>query len=285
MDLPLFQVKVNFVVGQNPGELLGNGPHFQHFRHGTTSLKEKGGAAHPTAASSLPLSLLGLLERISYDNLSRDDLLLSLFHLVKYFLRDDVPGVRELGCTYTSVGNAKGPGAALQGALHSSLNHFVHGHVNPLNHRGEHFARCHVVLIRVYTDGIEVMAGCRIDDAAAGSTSCVVDDVGAALILADGQLTAAAGVVESTGVVHQHLSIKVGPFDAFFKTNLELADQGNFHTAHEAHDVGFGHHTCHNAYQEGTFMLFEEQGGYVRIVHNVVHNGEVDVGIIRGDLC
>ena len=112
--------------------------------------------------------------------------------------------------------------------------------------------------------------GRRLEDAATGTTSSVVDDVRAVLVhalgggLALGRVTEAGEVRRLGQVLDLDLDVRVDRLGAGLVAGLELLDQRDLDATHEADVAGLGLECRGRADQERALLLGEHQAGDVR---------------------
>src|SRR5919112_3106484 len=185
--------------------------------------------------------------------------------------------------------------AGLHAAVLHRLHEVEHRDVDPFDHRGEddvaHRGGRRLGLVGVHADRLGVRGLGRLEDAGAGATGGVVDDVGAGVEhalrggLALGRVVEPAEVRRLGQVLRLDLDARVDLLRARDVAGLELGDQRGLHTADEA-DVGLlrgqrGRRTD----EEGALVLGEDQVGDVRGLGGaVVDDRELDLRELLGHL-
>ena len=145
-----------------------------------------------------------------------------------------------------------------------------------------------VVLVRVDADGEPALVLRGLQHAEPGGARRRVDDVGAAIELAPRQLAAARGIVPGrgrrAGHVLEDLDLRIDVPGAFFVAERESANQWDVHAADEPDLAGLRRHRRGHADQERALVLLEHDRLDVGQLDDRVHDGELEVRELLGDL-
>jgi hypothetical protein len=152
-------------------------------------------------------------------------------------------------------------------------------------------------LVGVHADGEDLLVLGGVEEASAGATGGVVDDVSALVDLLEADLLALRRIDERfrgrARVLHDDLALGAHRLNAGLVARLELFDQFRFLPAEKTHDlvvwVGvirllLGHETGDHAGQVATLLLPEDQAYRVLGLDYGVNDGEVGVWVLGGDL-
>src|SRR6185295_11403790 len=162
------------------------------------------------------------------------------------------------------------------------------GEVDALDHRGQHGAGLNVVLVGVDPDRELPLVLGRLEHAEPGGSGGGVDDVGAAVELAPGQLAAPRRVVprgrRRARHVLEDLDLRIDEPGALLVAESELADQRDVHAPDEPDLARLRGHGRRHPDEERALVLLEHDRLDIGQIHDRVDDGELDGGELLGHL-
>src|SRR6266446_6441515 len=229
------------------------------------------------------------LRRVVRDfDLAGDDVGARLGQAAFHVRSDQVAVVLVDRIADAALGDADGAAAGLPRAVLRALERVVDREVDTLDHRGQHGAGLEVVLVRVDADGELALVLGGLQHAEAGGAGSRVDDVGAAIELAAGQLAPARRIVpggrRGAGHVLEDLDPGIDVPRALLVAERELADQRNVHAADEPDLAALAGHGRGHADQERSLVLLEHDRLHVGQVDHAVDDRELGGREFLGDL-
>src|SRR2546422_1170377 len=186
-----------------------------------------------------------------------------------------------------ALGDTERAHAGLPRPVLRGLECFVDGEIDALDHRGQDRAGMDVVLVRVDADGEPTLVLGGLEDAEPGRARGGVDDVGAPIELAPGQLATTRRIVPGRRCRSRHvledLDLRVDVLRPFFIAEGESPDQRDVHAADEADLAGLRGQRGGHAHEERPLVLLEDDRLDVRQIHDGVDDGELEIRKFLGD--
>src|SRR5918998_258653 len=260
-----------------------------------------GASATPAAPSCLsPSDMWNLVDGVRDLDLAAYDVLAGLVDGVLDLLghvavEAPVGGQRDALLLQAAVHRLANRLLLLGGLLDRLLDGDVHALDDARQNRGffEAFG-----LVRVHTDGEDVLLGGRLEEPAARVAGRMVDHVGALLDLLLADLLAPGRVVEGLGtrarVLGDDLAVGADRLDPGLVSRLELPDQRPLQAVQEVDDllvggrvvgVLLGHEAGDDAGEVRALLLPEDEVyDVLRVLDHGVDDGVLDVRVLRRDL-
>src|SRR5690554_1673012 len=269
MNLTLLQCKIHIGICNNTRKSFDDTPHFQYKLfmgryHPNPPYRVRRRDIYPGAQISYLHLLTDLLidyfvdvaGELRYNKVAGSDPF-SPLQRGSYCLRRSIVGVTSYDA-YAFYIKAEGDGLSLEVGIEQHQGTLKHTNVNPLDHGVQNSVGCYVSLVGVYTDSPYALLFTGFDHAQAGCTSGVEDNVCTAADHGLGNCFTLGRVVECAGIVADDLDVRIDVPNTCIEISFESLDYRNLDTTYKTNFAGLGGFGSQYAYQEGTFMLFEE---------------------------